>query len=189
VRVISASSRNLEAEIKNGNLREDLFYRLSVVPLSLPPLAEHKADIQHLVRHFLKQSNSGQGSKLRFSQSAMALMQIYDWPGNTTQLRNVIESIMIMIDKDEVDDDDLPPEITGRVADKSSDGFDNVVGLPLKAAREQFETQYLLSQLSRYNGSISKTADFIGMERSALHRKLKSLNINPDTSNNSEDEG
>jgi two-component system nitrogen regulation response regulator NtrX len=192
VRVISASSLNLETEIKNGNLREDLFYRLSVVPLSLPPLAEHKTDIPQLVRYFLSQANAGQGSKIVFSESAMALLQIYNWPGNVMQLRNMIDWLLIMVDKDEINDEDLPPEITGRVSDKSgtgfAEGFDSVVGLPLKAAREQFETQYLLSQLSRYNGNISKTATFIGMERSALHRKLKSLNINPEPSNNAEDE-
>lgn len=183
VRVISASSLSLDQEIENGNLREDLFYRLSVVPINLPPLAEHKSDIPLLVQHFLDQSNAGQGSKLTFASSAMALMQIYDWPGNITQLRNVVEWLLIMVDKDVVDDEDLPPEITGRSPDKSSAGFDAVVGLPLKAAREQFETQYLLSQLSRFNGNISKTASFIGMERSALHRKLKSLDINPDFGN------
>lgn len=188
VRVISASSLDLQSEIENGNLREDLFYRLSVVPLSLAPLSEHKNDIPHLVRHFLSQSNSGQGSKLRFSESAMALMQVYNWPGNVMQLRNVIDWLLIMVDKDEVDDDDLPPEITGRTPEAARANMDNVVSLPLKAAREQFETQYLVSQLSRYNGNISKTAAFIGMERSALHRKLKSLGLHADTSINSEDE-
>lgn len=188
VRVISASSLNLEEEISNGNLREDLFYRLSVVPITLQKLSDHKEDIPHLINAFLNHSNSGQGSKLSFTDSAMALMQIYDWPGNVTQLRNVVDWLMIMVDKDLVDDEDLPPEITGRTPDKSSAGFDTVVGLPLKAAREQFETQYLLSQLSRFNGNISKTAGFIGMERSALHRKLKSLDINPDFGNNAEDD-
>ncbi len=180
VRVISASSLDLQKEIENGNLREDLFYRLSVVPLLVPALAEHKDDIPELARYFLDQTNNGQSKRLHFSDSALAMMQIYGWPGNVTQLRNVIDWLRIMVDHDEIRDDDLPPEITGRTAEVANTGFDTVVGLPLKAAREQFETQYLLSQLSRFNGNISKTAAFIGMERSALHRKLKSLDINPE---------
>ncbi|MGU9961714.1 MAG: sigma-54-dependent transcriptional regulator [Candidatus Puniceispirillales bacterium WSBS_2018_MAG_OTU23] len=188
VRVISASSLNLEQEIANGNLREDLFYRLSVVPLSLMQLSDHKEDIPFLVKSFLNHANAGQGAKLNFTDSAMALMQIHDWPGNVRQLRNVIDWLLIMVDKDEVGDDDLPPEITGRTTDKSSPGFEAVVGMPLKAAREAFEKQYLLSQLSRFNGNISKTASFIGMERSALYRKLKSLNINFDLNNHAEED-
>jgi two-component system nitrogen regulation response regulator NtrX len=189
VRVISASSLDLQKEIENGNLREDLFYRLSVVPISVPPLAEHKEDIPTLARHFLDQSSQGLGPRLNFSDAALAMMQIYGWPGNVTQLRNVIDWLTIMVDHDLIEEDDLPPEITGRSSETQHSGFDTVVGLPLKAAREQFETQYLLSQLSRFDGNISKTASFIGMERSALHRKLKSLDINPETSNGDGNEG
>ena len=182
VRVISASSLDLQQEIENGNLREDLFYRLSVVPIAVPALSDHKEDIPTLARHFLDQANQGQGKRLNFSDAALAMMQIYNWPGNVTQLRNVIDWLNIMVDHDVIEEDDLPPEISGRSTEKTQTGFDTVVGLPLKAAREQFETQYLLSQLSRFNGNISKTASFIGMERSALHRKLKSLDINPEAS-------
>ena len=188
VRVISASSLNLQTEIENGNLREDLFYRLSVVPLEIPSLIDRRDDIPLLAEHFLKIMNTGQSRIRGFSKDAMALMQIYDWPGNITQLRNVIDWLLIMVEKDIVDEMDLPPEISGRSQDTSNAGFDSVVGLPLKAAREQFETQYLLSQLSRFDGNISKTASFIGMERSALHRKMKSLNINPDHGVSLEDE-
>jgi two-component system nitrogen regulation response regulator NtrX len=182
VRVISASSLDLQKEIENGNLREDLFYRLSVVPVAVPPLAEHKEDIPALARHFMDQFSQGPGPRLKFSDAALAMMQIYGWPGNVTQLRNVIDWLTIMVDHELIEEDDLPPEITGRSPEAQNSGLDNVVGLPLKAAREQFETQYLLSQLSRFSGNISKTAAFIGMERSALHRKLKSLDINPEAS-------
>ena len=180
VRVISASNLNLQKEIEDGNLREDLFYRLSVVPLELPALAQRRDDIPQLADYFLKSMNPGQFKPKSLSQDALALMQIYEWPGNITQLRNVIDWLLIMVDKDSITEADLPPEISGHLSDQSAQGFDQVVGLPLKVAREQFETQYLLSQLSRFNGNISKTASFIGMERSALHRKMKSLNINPD---------
>ena len=181
VRVISASSLDLKKEIKNGNLREDLFYRLSVVPINMPALSEHKEDIPTLARHFLNHASQGQGRRLNFSDAALGIMQIYTWPGNVTQLRNVIDWLNIMVDHDVIGENDLPPEISGRSPETSETGFDTVVGLPLKAAREHFETRYLLSQLSRFNGNISKTAAFIGMERSALYRKLKSLDINSET--------
>jgi len=185
VRVISASKLDLQEEIRNGNLREDLFYRLGVVPIHVPPLAERKEDIPELARYFLKKACASHGKKLRFSNDALIMMQMYNWPGNVTQLRNVIDWLIIMVDGDEdnlIHTSDLPPDISGTAGKRKDGGFETVVGLPLKAAREQFETQYLISQLSRFDGNISKTASFIGMERSALHRKLKSLNINPETS-------
>ena len=182
VRVISASKLNLLDEIQEGNLREDLFYRLSVVPVAVPSLSERKEDIPALSQYYLDLANSNQGKPLSFSQDALAVMQVYDWPGNVTQLRNVVDWLSIMVDRDNstiITPDDLPPEITGN-SGAASNGLDTMVGLPLKAAREHFETQYLISQLTRFDGNISKTASFIGMERSALHRKLKSLNINLD---------
>lgn len=182
VRVVSASKLNLPDEIREGNLREDLFYRLSVVPLSVPPLSERKEDIPALAEYYLDLANANQGKPLKLSEDALAVMQVYDWPGNVTQLRNVIDWLSIMIDRDTssvITADDLPPEISGN-SPSAKGGLDTIVGLPLKAAREQFETQYLISQLTRFDGNISKTASFIGMERSALHRKLKSLNINLD---------
>jgi len=185
VRVISASKLNLQDEIKNGNLREDLFYRLGVVPINVPALSEHKEDIPDLARYFLKKACESQGRKLSFSNEALMMMQVYKWPGNVTQLRNVIDWLIIMVDANPdniIMPDDLPPDITGKSRKNQEGGLETVVGLPLKAAREQFETQYLISQLSRFDGNISKTAAFIGMERSALHRKLKSLNINPEDS-------
>ena len=185
VRVISGSKLNLNEEVENGNLREDLFYRLSVVPIVLPPLNARKEDIPELSRFYLDQANTGSGKKLALSDEAIAMLQMYEWPGNVTQLLNVIDWLTIMANpKSEglIMADDLPPEISGTAAEGTGQGFETVVGLPLKAAREHFETQYLISQLTRFDGNVSKTAEFVGMERSALHRKLKSLNINPDKS-------
>jgi two-component system nitrogen regulation response regulator NtrX len=185
VRVISGSKLNLTEEVENGNLREDLFYRLSVVPIILPPLNARKEDIPELSRFYLDQANTGSGKKLALSDEAIAMLQMYEWPGNVTQLLNVIDWLTIMANPESeglIMADDLPPEISGTAAEGTGQGFETVVGLPLKAAREHFETQYLISQLTRFDGNVSKTAEFVGMERSALHRKLKSLNINPDKS-------
>ena len=185
VRVISGSKLNLTEEVENGNLREDLFYRLSVVPIILPPLNARKEDIPELSRFYLDQANAGSGKKLALSDEAIAMLQMYEWPGNVTQLLNVIDWLTIMANPESkglIMADDLPPEISGTAAEGTGQGFETVVGLPLKAAREHFETQYLISQLTRFDGNVSKTAEFVGMERSALHRKLKSLNINPDKS-------
>jgi two-component system nitrogen regulation response regulator NtrX len=182
VRVISASKLDLMEEINQGNLREDLFYRLSVVPIAVPALAERKEDIPVISAYYLDIANASQSKPLKFSDDALALMQVYDWPGNVTELRNVIDWLSIMVDREKstlITAEDLPPVITGNSPPVAS-GLDNMVGLPLKAAREHFETQYLISQLTRFDGNISKTASFIGMERSALHRKLKSLNITPE---------
>lgn len=178
VRVISASSLDLQKEIADGNLREDLFYRLSVVPISVPALSDHREDIPDLISYFLMHSTNKQNKNFTLSQSAIASLQVYNWPGNVTQLKNVIDWLTIMVDRKTIDESDLPPEIKGGNANWNNPSIETVVGLPLKVAREHFESQYLISQLSRFNGNISKTAEFIGMERSALHRKLKSLNIN-----------
>ncbi|MEG9862475.1 MAG: sigma-54 dependent transcriptional regulator [Parvularculales bacterium] len=184
VRVISASKLDLMEEINQGNMREDLFYRLSVVPIAVPSLAERKEDIPILSEYFLDLANANQSKSLKFSDEALVQMQLYGWPGNITELRNVIDWLSIMVDHYEselITAEELPPVITGN-SPTAAGGIDNMVGLPLKAAREHFETQYLISQLTRFDGNISKTASFIGMERSALHRKLKSLNINPELS-------
>ena len=183
VRVVSGSTKDLGEEVASGNLREDLFYRLSVVPLDMPPLNARKEDIPRLAEYYLGQANKASGRHLRFSKEAMAMLQMQKWPGNVNQLQNVIERLTILVGadgKEEIVLDDLPPEIAGGGGESGGQGFETVVGMPLKAAREHFETQYLISQLSRFDGSVSKTAEFVGMERSALHRKLKSLNINPE---------
>ena len=185
VRVISASTLDLNEEVAGGNLREDLYYRLSVVPLNLPPLDARKKDIPQLAEYYLGRANESSGKGLRFSKEALARLQMRKWPGNVTQLRNVIDWLTIMVGGDndtEIGVDDLPSESSDVTPENDNQGLGNVVGMPLKAAREHFETQYLVSQLSRFDGNVSKTAEFVGMERSALHRKLKSLNINPDKS-------
>ena len=159
VRVISGSKLNLNEEVENGNLREDLFYRLSVVPIILPPLNARKEDIPELSRFYLDQANTGSGKKLALSDEAIAMLQMYEWPGNVTQLLNVIDWLTIMANPESeglIMADDLPPEISGTAAEGTGQGFETVVGLPLKAAREHFETQYLISQLTRFDGNVSK---------------------------------
>ena len=187
VRLISASSRDVQSEMAQGKFREDLFYRLSVVPIAVPPLSRRREDIAALAKHFLKNrlNNDGQdgGRKLEFAPSSLALLESYAWPGNVTQLRNMIDWLVIMVNRDSkmIEPDDLPAEISGKMIGntkgENTDEAQNTASLTLKEAREQFETQYLLSQLERFDGNIAKTAQFIGMERSALHRKLKNLGI------------
>ncbi|MDA1320300.1 MAG: sigma-54 dependent transcriptional regulator [Proteobacteria bacterium] len=186
VRVISASSHDVKTQVAEGNFREDLYYRLSVVPISVPPLSRRREDIPELARYFLnKRLASEGGRKLDFTPASIATLESYAWPGNITQLRNTVDWLVIMVDRNthQITPDDLPSEITGKSGMVSGDSLSGSVAMPLKEAREQFETQYLISQLSRFNGNISKTAAFIGMERSALHRKLKNLGIQIESSN------
>ena len=184
VRLISATSHDLESDIALGKFRQDLFYRLNVVPMKIPTLSERKEDIPQLVQFFVKQLAKFAGLKERdFAEDALAALQSYNWPGNIRQLRNVIEWTLIMnpvqsgeatIIKAEM----LPPEIlnTGVTIYKPESSTD-MMSMPLREAREVFERQYLSAQMSRFNNNISKTSSFVGMERSALHRKLKLLNI------------
>ena len=182
VRVIASSNRDLPAEIQAGRFREDLFYRLNVVPIRVPALAERRADIPPLARHFIARSAEIQGLPARpLGEDALAALQTYDWPGNVRQLRNAMDWILIMATGEPgtpIRADALPPEI-GAIApavlklDRSSE----MMALPLREARELFEREYLMSQITRFGGNISKTAEFVGMERSALHRKLKSLGV------------
>lgn len=188
VRIVASTSRDLLAAIQNGNFREDLYYRLNVVPVQIPQLKNRKDDIPALAAHFIKlySKQSGQPERI-LAQSAQIALQGYNWPGNVRQLRNVIEWVMIMggADKEPIESKHLPPEITGEVTkgEKSSAGIQDYLLYPLREAREAFERDYLERQLSRLGGNISKTAAFVGMERSALHRKLKSLDINGDKDN------
>ncbi len=180
VRVASATSRDLEEEIAERRFREDLYYRLNVVPVSIPPLSERRGDIPALVDHFFARFASGQGVPApEVTDDAMAVLQSYDWPGNVRQLRNVIERTIILAPRDRlarIEADMLPGEITQEESGESS-GITAMMGIPLREAREQFEREYLRIQIRRFSGNISRTASFIGMERSALHRKLKSLGI------------
>ena len=182
VRVISASNKNLLKSMEEGVLREDLFYRLSVAPIEVPPLNKRGEDIDDLVNYFLKFISKELGSKnLQLSSETLVVLQNYDWPGNVRQLRNIIEWLIIMYGNQKdllIMPSHLPPEILGYNKKKKPDSIINNFSLSLKDARKIFEANYLNEQLKRFKGNISKTSTFIGMDRSALHRKLKELNIN-----------
>ncbi len=185
VRVIASTIRNLSEEIRAGRFREDLFYRLSVVPIRVPALRERRDDIPLLARHFMARAAEASGQRPRdLSEDAMAAVQTYDWPGNVRELRNIIERLLIMAPgstADPIRADMLPIEFDASFsAGAKSNRNAEIMGLPLRDAREIFEREYLLAQVTRFGGNISRTAAFIGMERSALHRKLKALGIQPD---------
>jgi two-component system nitrogen regulation response regulator NtrX len=182
VRVLSTTNRDLQAEIGNGRFREDLYYRLAVVPLRSPPLKERREDIPALARYFLMRSAESAGMPSReLSTDAVTALQAYDWPGNVRQLRNLVDWLLIMAPgghADPIRAEMLPPEI-GAAAPAlfNADPGADIMALPLREARDLFETQYLQAQLLRFGGNISRTAQFVGMERSALHRKLKQLGV------------
>jgi len=182
VRVVASSNRELGGEISAGRFREDLFYRLSVVPIRVPPLRDRREEIPLMARHFMaRASEAARLTSREFGEDAMAALQAYTWPGNVRQLRNVVDWLLIMAPGDAreaVRADMLPNEITSIAPtvvkwDKGSE----IMTLPLRDAREVFEREYLLAQVTRFGGNISRTAAFVGMERSALHRKLKSLGV------------
>ena len=182
VRIVASTSRNLETAIAEGTFREDLYHRLSVVPIRVPPLSERRDDIPSLIDYFMDQISQSTGlPKRRIGDDAMAVLQSHSWPGNVRQLRNNIERLMILAggDPDAVlDASMLPPDVGSMVpAMPNGSGGEQLMGLPLRDAREVFEREYLVAQISRFGGNISRTAEFVGMERSALHRKLKALGI------------
>jgi two-component system nitrogen regulation response regulator NtrX len=182
VRIVSSTARNLETLIAEGKFREDLYHRLSVVPIRVPPLAERREDIPGLIDYFMDQISQATGlPKRRIGDDAMAVLQSHDWPGNVRQLRNNIERLMILAggDPDAVlDASMLPPDVGSMVPSMpNGNGGEHLMGLALRDAREVFEREYLVAQISRFGGNISRTAEFVGMERSALHRKLKALGI------------
>ena len=182
VRIVSSTSRDLALAIEEGLFREDLFHRLSVVPIRVPALSERRDDIPELVDFFMEQLSLTTGLPSRkVGLDAMAILQSHDWPGNVRQLRNNIERLMILAAGDpdaEITAAMLPSEIGALVpAAPNGAGGEKLMSLPLREAREVFEREYLVAQISRFGGNISRTAEFIGMERSALHRKLKSLAI------------
>jgi two-component system nitrogen regulation response regulator NtrX len=182
VRVLSATSRNLADEIEAGRFREDLYYRLNVVPVRLPPLRERREDIPELVSHFLARFAAERRIQTpELSKEAIAALQAHDWPGNVRQLRNIIERTLILTPGDRVgciEVDLLPPEIVDSQGSAGLGGASMaIMGSPLREARESFEREYLKIQIRRFSGNISRTASFIGMERSALHRKLKALGL------------
>jgi two-component system nitrogen regulation response regulator NtrX len=178
LRVISSTTRNLAEEIAAGRFRQELYDRLNVVPVVVPALSERREDIPLLASYFINHFNQVQGLPARqISPDAAAMMQTMEWPGNVRQLRNVIERILILGDDSSVIE---PAELQGDAA-PSDDGRlllgGHLATLPLREARELFEREYLLTQINRFGGNISRTANFVGMERSALHRKLKSLGV------------
>ncbi len=182
VRIISSTSRDLPAAIQEGTFREDLFHRLAVVPIRVPALSERRDDIPELIESFMEQVSAHTGlPRRKIGNDAMAVLQSHDWPGNIRQLRNNVERLMILAAGDaesEITADMLPSEIGTLVpATPNGAGGEKLMSLPLREAREVFEREYLVAQISRFGGNISRTAEFIGMERSALHRKLKSLGI------------
>lgn len=182
VRVIAATCRDLEDEISQGRFREDLYYRLAVVPISIPPLEQRCEDIPELVEHFMERAARSSGLTERtIGDDVLAALRAHDWPGNVRQLRNVVERLLIMAPSDAsgmIHADTLPHEFgTTGSAILRGDSGSNMMGLDLRAAREMFEREYLSAQIARFGGNVSRTAQFIGMERSALHRKLKMLGI------------
>jgi len=182
VRIISSTARNLEEEIAAGRFREDLYHRLSVVPIRVPPLSERREDIPELIDYFMDQISTATGlPKRQIGQDAMAVLQSHVWPGNVRQLRNNVERVMILAGGGPeviITADMLPQDVGSMVpAMPTSNNGEHIMGLPLREAREVFERDYLIAQISRFSGNISRTAEFVGMERSALHRKLKALGV------------
>jgi len=182
VRVVASTNRDLPAEISSGRFREDLYYRLAVVPLHVPDLRARIEDIPALARHLMmRAAESARLSPREFGEDAMAALQAYEWPGNVRQLRNAVDWVLIMAagdPREPVRADMLPSEITAIApAVVKWDKGGELMGLPLRDAREMFEREYLLAQITRFGGNISRTAAFVGMERSALHRKLKTLGV------------
>ena len=180
VRVVSATARELMHEIAQGRFREDLYYRLNVVPVAIPGLSERREDIPALIDHFMAHyANERRVPTPAVAPDAMVALQNYEWPGNVRQLRNVVERTIIMAPGDRlarIDLDMLPADILGDPGEIGG-GATAIMGSPLREARETFEREYLRVQIRRFSGNISRTANFIGMERSALHRKLKLLGI------------
>jgi two-component system nitrogen regulation response regulator NtrX len=183
VRVITSTSRDLKAEIAEGRFREDLFHRLNVVPIRVPALSERREDIAELIEYFVDTISASQGLPRRIvGDDAVAVLQVHPWPGNIRQLRNNIERLLILATGDPgepITADMLPQEVATSNGATPSLGAERTIALPLREAREVFEREYLAAQIMRFGGNISRTAAFIGMERSALHRKLKSLGVSP----------
>jgi two-component system nitrogen regulation response regulator NtrX len=180
VRVISSTSKDLREEISAGRFREDLFHRLNVVPVNVPGLSERREDIPELIDDFIERICEASGlPRRKLSDDALAMLQVRGWPGNLRQLKNNVERMLILASgaaSDPITADMLPPEAS--VNDQSTSlGAERIIALPLREAREVFEREYLNAQMLRFSGNISRTAAFIGMERSALHRKLKSLGL------------
>ena len=179
VRIISTSSKTIREEVDQGNFREDLYHRLKVVPVFLPPLKDRTEDIPLLLNYFSKKISELNGISQTKLDTDFNLFYQYDWPGNVRELRNLVERVLILsVNEKKIDVNSLVRDaLSQKNSESSSDQYENVFSYPLKEAREKFEKDYLTSQIKKHKGNISKTAEFIGMERSALHRKLKTLGI------------
>ena len=182
VRVVSSTSRDLAALISQGRFREDLYHRLSVVPVRIPALSERREDIPGLVDYFSRSFSQTSGQALRrLAEDAIAVLQTNEWPGNVRQLRNNVERIMILTGGEpgtEISAAMLPVDVVSAMPQAVTGfGGEHLLALPLRDAREAFERDYLAAQLARFGGNISRTANFVGMERSALHRKIKLLGL------------
>lgn len=191
IRVVTSTSRDLKQEIAEGRFREDLFHRLNVVPIRVPALSERREDIQELIDYFIDTLSASQGlTKRRLGDDAIAVMQVHPWPGNVRQLRNNVERLLILAtgDPDEPISADMLPQEATNANSTGTLGGERIIALPLREAREVFEREYLAAQIMRFGGNISRTAAFIGMERSALHRKLKSLGVSPSRGGDEEPE-
>jgi two-component system nitrogen regulation response regulator NtrX len=191
IRVITSTSRDLKVEIAEGRFREDLFHRLNVVPIRVPALSERREDIGELIDYFIDTLSASQGlPKRRMGDDAIAVLQVHPWPGNVRQLRNNVERLLILATGDPsepISADMLPSEATNANSTGTL-GAERIIALPLREAREVFEREYLAAQIMRFGGNISRTAAFIGMERSALHRKLKSLGVSPSRGGDDDEE-
>ncbi len=182
VRIVSSTSRDLQREMNAGVFREDLYHRLAVVPIRVPALQERREDIPELVRYFVKQISTASGLQpRRIGDDAVAVLQSHDWPGNVRQLRNNVERLLILSggEPNTVITADMLPDEIGNTMPISPNGAggEHLMSLPLRDAREIFEREYLMAQINRFGGNISRTAEFVGMERSALHRKLRTLGV------------
>jgi len=179
VRIISTTSKNIREEVDQGNFREDLYHRLNVVPVFLPPLKERTEDIPLLLKYFSKKISELNGINEIKMDDNIDLFFKYDWPGNVRELRNLVERISILtVNENKVNISNIVRDaLSQKNIETSANSYENVLSFPLKEAREKFEKDYLTSQLKKHKGNISKTAAFIGMERSALHRKLRTLGI------------
>jgi two-component system nitrogen regulation response regulator NtrX len=182
VRVLASTNRDLQMEMAEGRFRQDLFYRLSVVPIAVPPLAARREDVPVLARHFIDRAVEHKGLPRRaMTDDAMAILMTYHWPGNVRQLQNAVERLLIMApgeQQEPIRGDMLPADI-GSISQPTDRGDldGEIMSVPLREARELFERRYLDAQVTRFDGNIAKTAAFIGMERSALYRKLRALGL------------
>lgn len=191
VRIIASSTQNIDELLQIGEFSPELFYRLDIMSIDIPSIKKRHEDILPIINYYLSSAESFFGIKSKdFTEDALAILQAYDWPGNIHQIKNIVESSLInSANQNVIDKDSLPPELTSSTKEKlSSLDIANFIALPLKEAKDRFETDYLVAQITRFSGNVSKTANFIGMERSALHRKLRILGIQPSRKSDKGDE-